>query len=225
MSITTYNKFENPTHLSKSQLWLLATSSMFTELNKEFHDTLLPHHIYSTPELLKESKESLLIDWEINNSADFRDRLNFFHTQQNFAEVQSNVEFFSEYEFDQTQQFGNDRLDLRNSLDMIRNYQYDLKSSDSGFQYGLCSWMIRHALYNGFITEEETWNLLEENGKLIKKAFDSWESFGLSFLVGFQYSKRKEYNEVSMQTAKNNISYLLTNKNSPWLKTNWNDYE
>lgn len=223
--ITTYHKFENPTNLSKSQLWLIATSAMLTQLNKEFHDTLLPHHIYGTEGLLKESKQCLLRDWETKDLADLSDTIKYLHTKQTFAPVQSSWEFLSESEFDKTQYFGNDMLELRNLTDMARNYQYDLNNSDSAWHYGRCSWVIRHAFYNGFITEEESWNLLKENGNLIKKSFDSWESFGLSYLVGAQYWKRANYNEVTMRETKNNITYLLTNKNSPWLNIDWNDYE
>lgn len=224
-TIIKYNKFENPTNLSKSQLWLVATSGMLTQLNKEFHDTLLPHHIYSTSELLEDSKQCLLRDWETKDLADLSDTLKYLHNKQTFLPVQKSWEFLSESEFDKTRYFGNDKLELRNLISMVRNYQYDLKGSDSAWHYGRCSWIIRHAFYNEFITEEEAWSLLEENGKLIKKAFDSWESFGLSYLTGAQYWKRNDYNEVSMKIFKNNITYLLTNKNSPWLNINWNDFE
>lgn len=224
-TITTYHKFENPTNLSKSQLWLIATSAMLTQLNKEFHDTLLPHHIYGTEGLLKESKQCLLRDWETKDLADLSDTIKYLHTKQTFAPAQNSWEFLSESEFDKTQYFGNDMLELRNLTDMAQNYQYDLNNSDSAWHYGRCAWVIRHAFYNEFITEEETWNLLKENGNLIKKSFDSWESFGLSYLVGAQFWKRANYNEVTMRETKNNITYLLTNKNSPWLNVEWNDYE
>lgn len=105
-----------------------------------------------------------------------------------------------------------------NTVNMTRNYQYGLSNSHSAWHYRRCSWVIRHAFYNGFITEEEAWNLLKENGSLIKKSFESWESFGLSYLVGAQYWKRANYNEITMRETKNNITFLLTNKNSLWLK-------
>lgn len=224
-TITTYQKFENPTNLSKSQLWLVATSAMLTQMNKEFHDTLLPHHIYGNDVLLKESRQCLLRDWEIKNLSDLSDTMKYLHTKQTFAPVQNSWEFLSEAEFDKTRYFGNDMLELRNLMSMVRNYQYDLSNSDSAWHYGRCSWIIRQAFYIGLITEEETWNLLKENGNLIKKSFESWESFGLSYLVGAQYWKRDEYNETSMKIIKNNLTYLLTNKNSPWLNVDWNDYE
>ncbi|GGF21408.1 DUF1266 domain-containing protein [Flavobacterium limi] len=224
-TITTYYKFENPTNLSKSQLWLIATSAMLTQLNKEFHDTLLPHHIYGTEALLEDSKQCLLRDWDTKNIADLSDTIKYLHTKKTFEPVQNSWEFLSESEFDKTKYFGNNMMELRNLTDMTRNYQYDLNNSDFAWHYGRCAWVIRHAFYNGFITEEETWNLLKENGNLIKKSFDSWESFGLSYLVGAQFWKRDNYNEVTMRETKNNITFLLSNKNSPWLNVSWNDYE
>ena len=220
-----YHKFENPTNLSKSQLWLIATSAMLTEMNKEFHDTLLPDYIYNTPQSLAESKNALLRDWEIENLADLSDTLKYLHTEQTFAPIQNSWEFLSESEFEKIQYFGNNLLELRNAVDMTRNYQYDLSNSDYGWHYGRCSWLIRHAFYNGMIKEQEAWNLLEENGKIIKESFSSWESFGLSYLIGAQYWKRREYNEISVKEFKSNITYLLTNKNSPWLNVDWDDYK
>lgn len=223
--ITTYHKYENSMNLNKSQLWLIATSGMLTQLNREFHDTLLPHHIYSTPKLLKESKQCLLRDWGTKDLADLSDTIKYLHTHETFAPIQNSWDFLSESEFEKIQYFGNDMLEFRSILDMVRNYQNELKNSDTAWHYGRCSWVIRHAHYNDFITEEEAWSLLEENGKLIKKSFDSWESFGLSYLTGAQYWQRDNYNEFSMKTIKNNITYLLSNKNSPWLQVDWNDFE
>lgn len=222
---TKYHKFENPTHLTKSQLWLIGTSAMLTEMNKEFHDTLLPDHIYGTPESLSESKNALLRDWETKDLPDLSGTLQYLHTTETFAPVQNSWEFLSESEFNKVQQLGNRDLTLRNGIDMVRNYQYDLDNSDLGWHYGRCAWIIRHAFYNDFITEQEAWSLLEENGKLIKKSFDSWENFGLSYLIGSQFWRLKEYSETTIRETKANITYLLTNSNSPWLNIDWNDFE
>ncbi len=225
MSTTTeYHTFSNPTGLSKAQLWMIATSAMLTELNKEFHDTLLPHHIYGTPARIKDSKQCLLRDWDIKDLEGLSDTLNYLHTQHTFSHVQQNWEHLSDLEFNQTQYAGINQ-EFSNLLNMVGDYQYDLKQSDYAWHYGRCSWIIRHSLFDGFITEEEAWNLLEENSRRIKDKFHSWENFGLSYMVGAQYWKRKEYAEISIKGHKNILTYLLTNKNSPWLNVDWNDFE
>lgn len=216
-TIQTYHTFENPTNLNQKQLWLIATSAMLTELNKEFHDTLLPHHIYGTPKLLNDSKQCLLRDWDTSDLKGLNDTIQYLHNESMFAPLQNNWEMLSESEFDQVEipsEFGN-------IIDMVRNYQYDMDHSDYAWHYGRCSWVIRHAFYGGLISEEEAWVLLEENGSYIKSKFNSWESFGLSYLIGAQFWKRKEYNIVSLKKYKTIITYLLTNKNSPWLNVKW----
>ncbi len=224
-TITKYHKFENPTNLSKSQLWLIATSAMLTERNKEFHDTLLPHYIYGTPELLAESKQSLLRDWNTKDLPDLKGTLQYLHSKETFASVQNNWKFLSESEFNKVQQLGNNYLTLRNGIDMVRNYQPGIYNTDLGWHYSHCAWIIRHAFYSDLITEEEAWDLLEENGKLIKKSFNSWESFGLSYLIGLQFWNIEKYNEATVKVAKKNSIYLLTNSNSPWLNIDWNDFK
>lgn len=223
-STNKYHTFSNPTNLSKAQLWMIATSAMLTEVNSEFHDTLLPHHIYGTSALIKGSKQFLLRDWDIKDLEGLSDTLYSLHTQHTFAPVQQNWEFLSDMEFNQTQHAGISE-EFSNLLSMVSHYRYNPKQSDYAWHYGRCSWIIRHSLFDGFITEEEAWSLLEENGRRIKGMFDSWENFALSYLVGLQYSKRNEYAEISIKGHKNVLTYLLTNKNSPWLNVDWNDFE
>lgn len=218
-----YQNFENPTRLSKKQLWLIATSAMFSESHREFHDTLLPHHVFSTPELVQKSKTRMLQEWEINNSDDLYNRINYLSNNVDYDLIQHCWGLLSEEELDKTQQFANNTSETRNVIGIVRNYGPE--NGVYGWQYGLCTWMIRHSFYNNLITEEETWNLLEENGKNIRNKFDSWESFGLSFMIGVQYRRRQNYDEASLAGFKNHITSLLTNKNSPWLNINWNDYE
>lgn len=219
-----YHTFQNPTNLSKSQLWLIATSAMLTQLNKEYHDTLLPHHIYSTPKLLGSSKQCLLRDWEISNLAELSDTIKYLNEEKTFELVERNWEHLSETEFNRTQQFGDDLLEYRTVLDMTHNYQFNLSASDAAWHYGRCAWIIRHAFYNVYITESEAWSLLEENGKRIKETFDSWESFGRSYLIGAQYWQRKSYQVTNIKKYIDNITYLLTNQHSPWIQVHWNDY-
>ncbi len=218
MSTINYHTFENPTNLSKAQLWLIATSAMLTELNKEFHDTLLPHHIHSTPKLLKDNKQCLLRDWGIKDLKSLNSTIHYLETEQTFEPMQNNWELLSESEFGHL----SGQSEFRNVIDMVRNYQYDLCHSDYGWHFGRCAWIIRHAFYNELISEEEAWDLLEKNGKRIKDQFHSWESFGLSYLIGAQYWKRKEYNEISMREFNANATFLLSNKKSPWLNVDWN---
>ncbi|RZJ49063.1 MAG: DUF1266 domain-containing protein [Flavobacterium sp.] len=224
MSPINYNrKYENPTNLSKRQLWLIATSAMLTELNREFHDTLLPYHIFSTSELLEKSKASLLRDWQINNVADFNDTISYLYNEHTFAIMQNNWFSLSEPELNKATQLTTGNTEVRNTLEITRDYKYE--KGAYGWHYGRCSWLIRHAFYNEIITEEQAWNLLEDNAKYIKNKFDSWESFALSFMIGAQYWKRNTYNELAIREFKNNVTYLLTSKNSPWSNVNWNDYE
>ncbi len=175
--------------------------------------------------MLESSKQSLLRDWEVKNLADLSDTLLYLHKQQTFAPVQKHWELLSEQEFNHVQQLRNTAPEFANVLDMVQNYQYSLSQSDYAWHYGRCSWIIRHAFYSELITEEEAWKLLHENGRRIKDMFDSWENFGLSYLTGAQYWKRQEYQETSIKKFKDNITFLLTNQNSPWIKINWNDYK
>lgn len=215
------HKYENPTGLSTSQLWLLATSAMLTQLNGERHDTLLPYHDQGTDAKLESCKQCLLRDWEIESLADLSDTLMYLHKHKTFEPVQHNWELLSTEEFEAVQQFGPEASAFHTPLNMVQHYQYNLPGSDNAWHYGRCSWVIRQSFYCGYISEEEAWGLLEENGQRIRESFNSWEEFGLSYVVGAQYWRRDNYTEASVQRYKDQLTFLMTNQQSPWVRLDW----
>ena len=216
-------KFENPDHLSPEQLWLLGTSAMLTQYNHQRHDTLFPWGNERSEAQLKDIEECLKRDWEITNLAELSDSLDYLHNEKTFSADQHSWELLSEVELNKgadMESLGN----YKNVLHMINTYQFNLhQESDFGWHYGRCSWIIRMSAFVGYITEKEAWALLEENGARIKNAFDSWESFGISYMVGAQYWKRNTYTLAANKEFMGNFLFLLTNKNSPWTNLDWDE--
>lgn len=220
-----YHIYENPDGLTKRQLWLLATSGMLTQKNKERHDTLLPHgHEGGTQNLKESSQRALKRDYGINNLVDLADTLKYFDEIVTLKAYQHQWEFCSPAEFEAFKKVNAKDKTIPNVVDMVHKYQFNLQESDQAWHYGRCSWLVRHAFYSGFITENEAWQLLEENVSRIREIFNSWESFGISYLAGAQYWKRENYTETAIRSYKIDLNFLLTNKNSPWVLLSWEDY-
>jgi hypothetical protein len=220
-----YQKYENPDGLNKHQLWLLATSAMLSHTNRERHDTLLPLGDMGTQAQLESSQRALKRDYDVVDLPGLADTLKYFDEIVTFKAIQYPWEFNSEKEFKAFSVINTKDKSFPNVVDMVRKYQFDLPESDQAWHYGRCSWLIRHAYYSGYINEAEAWQLLEENVGRIRKIFESWESFGISYIAGAQYWKRANYTENAISTYKRNLVFLLTNKNSPWVRLSWNDFK
>lgn len=220
-----YHQYENPTQLSARQLWLLGTSAMTAQLNKQRHDTLHPYHTAVTPSQVESGKLCLKRDWDIENLEGLSETLKYLYEEKTYKGVEENWEMLSHQELVASGRFGEELKEYRNVMDMLRHYQFGLPSSDYAWHYGRSSWVIREAYLCGYITEEEAWGLLEENGRRIKDSFASWESFGLSYVVGAQYWKRNQYTEASVSRYYDHLTFLLTNKHSPWIRIAWDDFE
>lgn len=219
-----YHKYENPDGLNKRQLWLLATSAMLAQTNRERHDTLLPHGEAGTQALLESSRRSLKRDYDIEDLTGLADTLKYFDEIVTLKAFQYPWEFRSDLEFKAFSGVNTKDKTYPNVVGMVQKYQFDLPESDQAWHYGRCSWLIRHAFYCGFINEAEAWQLLEENVGRIRGIFNSWESFGISYIAGAQYWKRENYTENAISSYKRNLIFLLTNKNSPWVQMNWDDF-
>lgn len=217
-------KFENPDQLNARQLWLLGTSAMLTQFNQQRHDTLFPWGSDQSPEKLADIRQCLKRDWDVNNLADLSDTLEYLHNEKTFSVDQHKWELLSEIEFQKATQLKS-LGSYRNVFHMVSAYQFNLHpGSDFAWHYGRCSWIIRMSAYVGYISEAEAWALLEENGERIKNAFDSWESFGTSYMVGAQYWKRNTYTLAANQRNRGDFLFLLTNTQSPWKNISWNEY-
>lgn len=213
-------KFENPHQLSDRQLWLLATSGMLSQLNRQRHDTLLPFGDEKVPAMQKDVKLCLERDWEITSLEGLSDTMMYLHDKVTFKADQDSWELMSEPELRKASTM-HSLGDYRNVLDMVMNYQFNLPQSDTGWHYGRCSWLIRMSAFVNYISEEEAWSLLEENGERIRSAFSSWEEFGISYMVGAQYWRRGTYTAEAVRRYTRHFLFLLTNTNSPWKHVKW----
>ncbi|MEH0152832.1 DUF1266 domain-containing protein [Limibacter armeniacum] len=213
-------KYENPDQLSEKQLWLLATSAMLSQLNNQRHDTLNPKGDYTHPELVENIQHVLSRDWEIKNLADLSDTIKYLHEKVTFGQDQNGWSMLSDVELRKAAQ-SEDIGEYRHVMDMVQNYRYALKSSDIAWHYGRCAWLIRMSAFLKCISEEEAWVLLEDNGQRIKESFDSWASFGLSYMVGAQYWKRGSYALEAIRRYIKHYQLLITHKDSPWKNVPW----
>ncbi|MCW9708721.1 DUF1266 domain-containing protein [Fodinibius salsisoli] len=214
-------KYENPDQLSQKQLWLLATSAMLAQLNNQRHDTLMPKGDYTHPELVENIRHVLTRDWEINNLADLSDTIKTLNEKKSFTGELNTWEVLSGEELKIAATKKDQLGDYSHVMDMVHNYRDSLPGGDMAWHYGRCSWLIRMSAFLKYITEEEAWALLEDNGRRIKTVFSSWAEFGLSYMVGAQYWRRNTYTPEAVRRYTKHFQFLITNKESPWTHVSW----
>lgn len=209
-------KYENPNQLNNEQLWLIATSAMLAQLNLERHDTLHPVDERSK-EAIEDISRCLDRDWGIKKKKDLLSTISDLQSNnETFMAAQKSWECVSEVELRAVDKFSARYQNTKNIFAMVGYYQFNLQAGDLAWHLGRAAWLIRQGAFLNLITEEEAWALLAKNGELVKKNFNSWEEFGISYAVGAQYWRQNQWGEASISRYKQHLKYLLTNQDSPW---------
>ena len=70
----------------------------------------------------------------------------------------------------------------------------------------------------GYITTEETWQVIMQSAKQLQYAYSSWRDMGAAYLLGrYMWGA----NEFDMSDSEAAIRMLLTDPNSPWQTIDW----
>ncbi|HWV14464.1 MAG TPA: DUF1266 domain-containing protein [Cellvibrio sp.] len=215
-------KYQNPDNLTQHQLWLIATSALLSQLNLHRHDTLLALGNIKTPEVIHEMRSCLQRDWSIKTKKNLLDTLKNLPSSETFTAILNNWESVSSLELNALDKVHTSFGDAKSIFKMVDFYQFGLGGSgDLAWHLGRNAWLIRQAVLIGLINEDTAWELLEVNGNLIRRAFNSWEEFGISYTIGAQYWRKHNFTEVSIKNFKDVLSFLLINKDSPWNHVAW----
>ncbi|PIE83754.1 MAG: hypothetical protein CSA07_05555 [Bacteroidia bacterium] len=91
-----------------------------------------------------------------------------------------------------------------------------MKYSLIGWEIGQASMLVRASYDLGHISEEEAWGYLEQAQKLARKNFNSWEEYGMSYLVGRAIQLKDGAEDMPVF-----VFDLLKNQKSPWLSCGW----
>ncbi|UJF17571.1 DUF1266 domain-containing protein [Vibrio sp. SS-MA-C1-2] len=213
----------NPDNLSPTQLWGLGISSLLTEMNGLRHDLL--HHHGETENNLKALKHMMVRDWGIETREEYLNMLNGLlnggHNRA-YMQTQHDLTQLSEFAITEylTANMGNKKRE--SELQLIRSYRHTLSKSgirawDDGRYASICRWGTSLGLFS----EQECWQMLYELALKVQPCFDSWYSFGISYVVGRQYWQSNA-TEVFAKEEMRVIRGLTGDPNSPWNQLDWN---
>lgn len=116
--------------------------------------------------------------------------------------------------FDQLQNLTDTWVELtRNNI--IENEIELKKMSNIGWDVGRLTFLSRLCYDAGYITEEQTWEYINQAYQLAIQNFDNWNSYSKSYIIGRgMWGGKDSANEGIMYIAE----YLLKEEKSPWLQ-------
>lgn len=103
-------------------------------------------------------------------------------------------------------------------LGVIRSVEEAENLGISAWNSGRLAFMTRLCYDLGYISEEEAWAFMQKAYDVSKSRFDSWDSFGRSYVLGRSvWAGTEMMNDIIIDHMK----ILLTDPASPWRKIAW----
>ncbi|WP_444944987.1 DUF1266 domain-containing protein [Microbulbifer sp. ZKSA006] len=214
----------NPDNLSDAQLWGLGVSSILTEMNGQRHDTLYQAGV-RTEKVVSNLKHMMQRDWGIESREEYLDMLEWLANEghnHSYMQIQDHFNTLSEKSIDALIKAYSHNTDQQSNFKIVRNYRHTLRVGgigawDDGRYVSICRW----GATTGVLTEEESWEKIHQVALRVQSSYDSWYSFGLSYIAGRQYW-RKDTSEFFAKDAMKMIRGLTGKSNSPWNLLDWN---
>ncbi|WP_413664541.1 DUF1266 domain-containing protein [Microbulbifer sp. CNSA002] len=214
----------NPDNLSDAQLWGLGVSSILTEMNGQRHDTLYQSGA-RTENVVTNLIHMMKRDWGIESREEYLDMLKWLSNEghnHSYMQIQNHFNALSESSINALIDIYSHDTDKQSSFKIVKNYRHTLRVGgigawDDGRYVSICRW----GATTGVLTEEESWEKIHRVALRVQNSYDSWYSFGLSYIAGRQYW-RKDTSEFFAKDAMNMIKGLTGDPNSPWNLLDWN---
>jgi len=201
--------------------WVLATTALVFEVNKERHDILAG--VEAIPKNIDADKKALNEWWGINSREDLLNSLMWIEEsghRKSFEEMAHYISSINEKQFKEMIE----KMDIskRNKWETVSRYWFSVgKKSLIGWDYcryiALCRW----GYLAGYLSEKETWVKIIPIARMLQKTFDSWSDLGDNYIIGrtFWSYEQMEGNKYLYYKAYNK---LIQDADSPWKKIPWN---
>lgn len=201
-------------------------SGMLTYLNGHESNTLA---VEEDDEFFKEKVDYILSEiWGITNKKETFETiawlLNSGHTEEylNYQDGQSYEEFINEESDEEDIEIA------KNGFEFAQFFKGKLPENIMlGWDYGRASMICRWAYYLGYISEEETWGILDHIASVMISNFKSWKEYGISYIIGglfWTYRKDPEGVYDRYQETIGALEGLLTDEDEDdgdWLLNPW----
>lgn len=203
-------------------------SGMLTYLNGHESNTLA---VEEDDEFFKEKVDYILSEiWGITNKEETFETigwlLNSGHTEEylNYQNGKNYEEFITENSDEEDVEIA------KNGFEFAQFFKDKLPENIIlGWDYGRASMICRWAYFLGYISEEETWEILDHIASVMISNFKSWKEYGISYIIGglfWTYRKDPEGVYDRYQETVGALEGLLNDEDeddgdwlfNPWIK-------
>lgn len=215
-------------NLSDAELFPIGCCALLDHMNEHRHDILMPD--IPTKKNIEAEKRSLRVNgWSVNSRDDLLKNLKYLEDGGNralFDEIATALKSsdpdkaFDELLKRHSETYGREKLLDRRTV--VAKYGDKLgKKSLVGWDMIRYIHLCRWGALAGYMSEEEAWNRIKPVAQKLQKTFDSWEDLGDNYLIGRRFWNKKVSLEGASEFQKI-VDWLKTNKDSPWVKVDWN---
>jgi hypothetical protein len=204
------------TTLTKEETWSLACSGMLWELMEGDFASLAGRNITETE--IKQTQEYLREKWNIKDREEIFKAIYWFMTegyQIKFGEFGQRLHKFSVKDFDDMEDGA-----AKRSILLVMKYYSQLPEGISGWDYGVAICLSRWGYCCGYLTEKESWYFIKLIGTAMKNEFNSWQDFGKSYYVGWNFMPEPQ-KKFSSNQFEETYKRFLNSTESPWKKIQW----
>jgi len=189
---------------AKKHLWGLAAGGPLSAWHEESFQKLDSH--YRRDKCLQILAEW----WSIRNHEDAITKRNWLHMEGHTREA---------IYFIQGGGLANAGEDLRGRIAYAREHE------DEILQSGLLAWdlgrlvsVARWSYTGGLISQAEAWEWITSISPPLHDAYDSWETFGRGWMLGYRYWNNGKQADPGFAKK---LDWLLNDSASPWKNVGW----
>ncbi|WP_444926837.1 DUF1266 domain-containing protein [Microbulbifer sp. TRSA002] len=214
--------FLNPDALSQTQLWILGLMGQICEMNELRHDVF--HNLGTSEQSRQNIAHMMKRDWGIESREDCLSMLEWLRTEGHNAGYMPQQKYFeglSEAAIDAYIEAHDHDTDEQIRLKLVKAYRHTLQVGGIGaWDYARFITVSRWCTSLELLSEEEAWEKMLDIAQRAQKSFDSWYSYGLSYIAGRQYW-RKTLSEDFAKKSTEVIKGLTGSPHSPWNSLPW----
>lgn len=214
-------------HYSKEQKeWALATAAFLNKMNGEPFG-ILGGGPKSQENILK-NKNMLLNSWGVDDRESASETVEWLKSEGHRFEFRRFIIPLYRLSDAQYKAFLGSKSN-QEFIDKLDYFYFHLNETENGDRLidpGVLAWdycrlvyMVGAAYNVGYLSNEEAWNEIMNAAQLIQKSYSSWKEMASSYAEGRYYWGGEER---FLQCKKANDILLYTDRESPWIRLQWN---
>lgn len=207
---------------SDQKRWILATSALIIQVNRERHDLLGGRE--KTSRNAAEARDRLQDGWSVTNRASLLSTLAWLEQEghrREFEDMGRAIAHMDAAKLEALKREMAGNAEMINRVNVVReNYVSLGEKSLCGWDYARYVALCRWGWLAGYLQEEESWQFMLPAAREMQAVFESWNDLGHNYLIGRWFWSLRQTHHVGRLYG-DAFDELLQNPSSPWRQLPW----